>query len=233
VARPFVARPFVARPDRAPGRRAICHDARMTTISIPLFPLGTVLFPEGVLPLQIFEVRYLDMIGKCIAGGSPFGVVMLTEGQEVRKPGTMEKFVQAGTLATVEENSTPSPGLLQVICRGGARFQIVASERRPNGLWTAEVELLPADLPVRIPSELQGAADALERVLASLGDVPEERWPVRLPFRLDDCGWVSNRWCELLPLTMVQKHGLLMLDNPLIRLELMHDLLDEHGLITS
>jgi Lon protease-like protein len=56
---------------------------------------------------------------------------------------------------------------------------------------------------------------------------------VRLPFRLDDCSWVSNRWCELLPLTMPQKHALLMLDNPLIRLELMHDLLDEHGLITS
>ena len=205
----------------------------MDTISIPLFPLSTVLFPEGVLPLQIFEVRYLDMIGKCIAGGSPFGVVMLTEGQEVRTPETMEKFVQSGTLATVEESSTPSPGLLQMIGRGGARFHIVASERRLNGLWTAEVELLPADLPVRIPSELQGAADALERVLASLGEVPEERWPVRLPFRLDDCGWVSNRWCELLPLTMVQKHGLLTLDNPLIRLELMHDLLDEHGLITS
>ena len=205
----------------------------MATIFIPLFPLSTVLFPEGVLPLQVFEVRYLDMIGKCIAAGSPFGVVMLTAGQEVRTPETMEKFVQSGTLATVEEHSAPSAGLLQVICRGGARFRIVASERRANGLWTAEVELLPADLAVRIPSELQGAADALERVLASLGDVPAERWPVRLPFRVDDCGWVSNRWCELLPLTMVQKHGLLMLDNPLIRLELMHDLLDEHGLITS
>jgi Lon protease-like protein len=205
----------------------------MATISIPLFPLGTVLFPEGVLPLQIFEVRYLDMIGKCIASGSPFGVVMLTEGQEVRTPETVERFVQSGTLATVEDSSAPSPGLLQVVCRGGARFRVLSSERRPNGLWTAEVELLPPDLPVRIPSELQGAADALERVLGSLSDVPARRWPVRLPFRLDDCGWVSNRWCELLPLTMAQKHSLLMLDNPLIRLELMHDLLDEHGLITS
>ena len=205
----------------------------MTPISIPLFPLGTVLFPEGVLPLQIFEVRYLDMIGKCIAGDSPFGVVMLTEGREVRTPESLEKFAQSGTLATVDDSSAPSPGLLQVVCRGGARFRIVSCARRVNGLWTAEVELLAADLAVRIPSELQGAADALERVLASLADVPQHRWPLRPPFRLDDCGWVSNRWCELLPLTMVQKHSLLMLDNPLIRLELMHDLLDEHGLITS
>jgi Lon protease-like protein len=205
----------------------------MAPISIPLFPLATVLFPEGVLPLQIFEVRYLDMIGRCITSGNPFGVVTLTEGHEVRTPESLEKFIQAGTLATVEDSTVPSPGLLQVVSRGAARFKVLACARRPNGLWTADVELLPPDLPVRIPSELQGAADALDRVLGSLGDVPERRWPVRLPFRLDDCGWVSNRWCELLPLTIAQKHGMLMLDNPLIRLELMHDLLDEHGLITS
>jgi Lon protease-like protein len=205
----------------------------MTPISIPLFPLAAVLFPEGVLPLQIFEVRYLDMMRKCIAHGDPFGVVMLTEGGEVRTPETLEKFAPSGTLATVDDSNTPSPGLLQVVCRGGARFRVVASERRPNGLWMGEVELLPGDLTVRIPSELQGAADALDRVLASLADVPQHRWPVRPPFRLDDCGWVANRWCELLPLTLAQKHAMLMLDNPLIRLELMHDLLDEHGLITS
>jgi hypothetical protein len=89
------------------------------------------------------------------------------------------------------------------------------------------------DLAVAVPSELQGAADALDRVLAQLHDMPEERWPVLPPFRLDDCGWVANRWCDLLPLPNLQKHSLLMLDNPLIRLELMHDLLDEHGYITS
>jgi Lon protease-like protein len=97
----------------------------------------------------------------------------------------------------------------------------------------ADVELLAADQAVRIPGELRGAADALDRVLSSLDEVPEQRWPVRPPFRLDDCGWVANRWCELLPLPVSQKHSLLMLDNPLIRLELLHDMLDEHGLITS
>jgi len=96
-----------------------------------------------------------------------------------------------------------------------------------------ELELVENDLAVPIPSELQGAADALDKVLASLHDVPEQRWPVLPPFRLDDCGWVANRWCDLLPLPNHQKHSMLMLDNPLIRLELMHDVLDEHGLITS
>jgi Lon protease-like protein len=205
----------------------------MTTIAIPLFPLGTVLSPDGVLPLQIFEVRYLDMIARCIADGSPFGVVLLTAGHEVRAPEQVERFAETGTLASIDNHVAPSPGLMQIVCRGGARFRIRHAERRANGLWIADVDLLEGDHDVRIPSELQGAADALDRVLASLGEVPEDRWPVRPPFRLDDCGWVANRWCELLPLSTAQKHSLLMLDNPLIRLELLHDLLDEHGLITS
>lgn len=205
----------------------------MTTISIPLFPLGAVLSPDGVLPLQIFEVRYLEMIGKCIADGSAFGVVMLTAGAEVRAPEQLERFADTGTLAAIDTHAAPSPGLLQIVCRGGARFKVLRAERLLNGLWMADVELLAEDQQVRIPSELRGAADALDRVLSSLDEVPEERWPVRPPFRLDDCGWVANRWCELLPLPMSQKHSLVMLDNPVIRLELLHDMLDEHGLITS
>jgi len=205
----------------------------MVTKTIPLFPLGTVLFPDGVLPLQIFEVRYLDMVSRCIADGTPFGVVLLTQGGEVRTPEGQERFVTSGTLAFVHESASSAPGLLQVVCRGGARFQVLSSERRANGLWMAQAELMEDDRHIPVPSELQGASDALDKVLASLRDVPEQRWPVQPPFRLDDCGWVANRWCELLPLPNTQKHGMLTLDNPVIRLELMHDVLDEHGLITS
>ncbi|SHG39464.1 LON peptidase substrate-binding domain-containing protein [Massilia sp. CF038] len=205
----------------------------MATLTFPLFPLGTVLFPDGVLPLQIFEVRYLDMISRCIADGTPFGVVLLTHGGEVRTPEGQERFVTSGTLASVHESSASAPGLLQVVCRGGARFQVLSSERRPNGLWMAETELMEDDRRIPVPSELQGASEALDKVLASLHEVPEQRWPVQPPFRLDDCGWVANRWCELLPLPNTHKHSLLTLDNPVIRLELMHDVLDEHGLITS
>jgi hypothetical protein len=206
----------------------------MATISIPLFPLSTVLFPDGVLPLQIFEVRYLDMISRCLTEDTAFGVVLLTQGHEVRAAkGPREKFVAAGTLASVRDTTASTPGLLQVVCRGGSRFAVLEAEQRANGLWVADVELVEDDHEVRIPSELRGASDALERVLASLHDVPQQRWPVQPPFRLDDCGWVANRWCELLPLPNQQKHNMLMLDNPVIRLELLHDVLDEHGLITS
>jgi len=206
----------------------------MATISLPLFPLSTVLFPDGVLPLQVFEARYLDMVSRCLTEDAPFGVVLLTQGQEVRqRGGRPERFVEGGTLATVCETAATTPGLLQVVCRGGGRFEVKSSQQKLNGLWMAEVELVEGDHAVRIPSELQGAADALDRVLASLHDVPQERWPVQPPFRLDDCGWVANRWCELLPLPNSQKQNMLMLDNPVIRLELLHDVLDEHGLITS
>ena len=205
----------------------------MATLKFPLFPLSTVLFPDGVLPLQIFEVRYLDMIGRCIADDTPFGVVLLTAGSEVRKPGAVEAFQHVGTLASVQETTASAPGLLQLICRGGTRFKVLSAERRTNGLWMGETELVDADRSIPVPSELQGAADALDRVLLSLEDIPAQRWPVAPPFRLDDCGWVANRWCDLLPIPNQQKQSMLMLDNPLIRLELMHDVLDEHGLITS
>lgn len=205
----------------------------MSTFSLPLFPLSTVLFPDGVLPLQIFEARYLDMISRCLTEESDFGVVLLTHGHEVRSPQGHERFVASGTTASVQDTTASTPGLLQVVCRGGSRFQVLSAERRANGQWVGEVELVEDDLDVHIPSELRGAADALDRVLASLHDVPQHRWPIQPPFRLDDCGWVANRWCELLPLPNQQKHNMLMLDNPVIRLELLHDVLDEHGLITS
>ena len=96
--------------------------------SIPLFPLNTVLYPDGYLPLQIFEVRYLDMIRKCITGEQPFGVVQLLDGTEVRKPGQEETLAQVGTLAKVVDWAAPLSGLLQIKCMGTRRFQMVSSE---------------------------------------------------------------------------------------------------------
>ena len=204
-----------------------------TQLSIPLFPLNTVLFPGGTLRLQVFEVRYLDMVGRCIADDSPFGVVLLTQGGEVRRPDIEDRFAMAGTLATVVSSISDTPGLMRVVCRGGSRFSVHSASQRGAGQWYADVEMMADDRAVRIPSELQGAADALERVIFSLAGVAQDRWPMMPPFHLTDCGWVANRWCDLLPISNQQKHDLLTLDNPLIRLELMHDLLDEHGLITS
>lgn len=205
----------------------------LTLSSLPLFPLGTVLFPGGVLPLRIFEVRYLDMIGKCHRAGAPFGVVSLTEGSEVRVPGGKEAFAKVGTIATITDLETPQPGLMVIRARGEQRFRITASDQLRHGLWVADVERLDADLRVAVPDDLKGTADALGRLIQSLRQRSSEgggQMPVDGPYRLDDCGWVANRWCELLPLPVQLKQRLMELDNPLVRLELVSDVLARTGI---
>lgn len=122
----------------------------LTLQSLPLFPLGAVLFPGGVLPLRIFEVRYLDMISRCHKAGAPFGVVMLTQGNEVRSPGSTEAFSHVGTLATISELETPRPGLMVIRATGAQRFRITASDQLRHGLWIADVERLAGDMAVPI-----------------------------------------------------------------------------------
>jgi Lon protease-like protein len=220
-------------------------------LSLPLFPLGTVLFPGGSLPLRIFEVRYLDMIGKCHKAGAPFGVVSLTSGSEVQKPGAAaapsentsatpstaafapESFQSIGTLATITEYATPQPGFMVVRCSGTQRFRIERQERLNYGLWIADVVRLPDDTAMAIPPDLQPVSQALDKVIISLKSrgVPQDQLPFQPPHHLDDCAWVANRWCELLPLPPSQKQQLMALDNPLVRLELVGDVLLRAGII--
>ncbi len=206
----------------------------LTLSSLPLFPLGTVLFPDGVLPLRIFEVRYLDMIGKCHKAGAPFGVVTLAQGAEVRRPGGgAEVFHSVGTLATITALQTPQPGLMTIRCHGEQRFRISSSRQLKHGLWIADVGRLDEDLTVPVPDDLKATADALERLLESLkARQTAENAPPLLqgPMRLDDCGWLANRWCEILPLPLELKQRLMQLDNPLVRLELVNDILHRTGI---
>ena len=205
----------------------------LTLTSLPLFPLASLLFPGGVLALRVFEVRYLDMVRKCHHAGAPFGVVSLRSGQEVRRAGApVEQLHNVGTLATIDQLHSPQPGLIQLQCRGGQRFRIIHSHLLPHGLWVADVEMLPADRPISVPEHLAATARALEQVLASL----RERDPASpaaimpTPAQLNDCGWVANRWCELLPVPLELKQQLMQLDNPFVRLELVGDVLERTGI---
>ena len=206
----------------------------LTLQSLPLFPLGTVLFPDGVLPLRVFEVRYLDMIGRCHKAGAPFGVVSLTQGSEVRQPGKSETFAGVGTLATISSMETPQPGLMMIRVSGAQRFRITSRDQLKHGLWVADVAGLAPDVAVAVPGDLKITADALEKVILSLearAGSPDEV-PIKRPWRLGDCGWVANRWCELLPLPVQLKQQLMELDNPLVRLELVSDVLSRTGIAT-
>jgi Lon protease-like protein len=204
----------------------------LTLSSLPLFPLGTVLFPGGVLPLRIFEVRYLDMIRKCHKAGAPFGVVSLTQGTEVRHPGAKEAFASVGTLATIGEFETPRPGLMMIRAMGAQRFRITSSDQLRHGLWVADVERMEVDMAVAIPDDLKGTSQALAKLIQSLQQktLPPQQMPLQGPFQLDDCGWVANRWCEFLPLPVQLKQRLMELDNPLVRLELVSDVLARTGI---
>ncbi|MES2413235.1 MAG: LON peptidase substrate-binding domain-containing protein [Pseudomonadota bacterium] len=213
----------------------------LTLFSLPLFPLGTVLYPGGTLPLRIFEVRYLDMIGKCHKTDAPFGIVSLNHGSEVRKidskPGSdgfvQEEFNTVGTLATITNFSASQPGLISICCKGDQRFRISNKEKLRHGLWIAEVTRVDDDAEIRIPDDLKPIANALGKLISTLEQRDVEaghQMPVARPYRLNDCGWVANRWCELLPIPTELKQRLMELENPLLRLELAGDILERTGI---
>lgn len=224
-------------------------DTQPTDLSrLPLFPLQCVLFPGGYLPLRIFEVRYLDMIGRAHKAGTPFGVVCLTAGREVRSAPSrgaaerasgdgypQEAFHEIGTLARITQLERPNPGLMTISCTGTQRFRIRSREQLKHGLWVADVELLDDDVAVAVPTDLETAASTLREVVKGMVDRAGSPldMPFQPPYHWDDCGWVANRWCELLPLGAEQKQRLMALENPLLRLELVADVLDQTGLARS
>ena len=211
---------------------------------LPLFPLQSVLFPGGLLPMRIFEVRYLDMIGKCHKAGMPFGVVCLTEGSEVRqrapsaapagKPSgdgfALETFHSVGTLARITALERPQAGLMVIRCIGTQRFQVRSHRQLPHGLWVADATLLPDDPELPVPDDLVPTRDALQQLLRAIErQVQGGELPVQGTYRWDDCGWLANRWCELLPLAPEVKQRFMSLDSPLLRLELVADALEQMG----
>ena len=195
------------------------------TETLPLFPLDTAVFPGSPLQLQIFELRYLQMIGECERQGTPFGVVTLTRGGEVYRPGApAEQFEPIGTRMRLEQVERPRPGLLQIRCRAQDTFEVQRSRQRGDGLWLGEVQPLPPEPALPVPEHLtyltQRMRDVLQRLQDELTDPPP--WPQ--PWLVEDCAWLSNRWAELLPLPTPMKYRLLALREPLLRLELVGDM---------
>jgi len=213
----------------------------MVDVSLPLFPLNTVLFPGGVLPLRIFEVRYLDLIARCRREAAPFGVVCLTKGSEVRQPrrqaGTdagasaefePQEFAAVGTLAHLMELESPQSGLMLIRCAGGRRFRLTRQEQLKHGLWVGDAHWLPDDQPVPVPPDLAYVQQTLQQLVQNMQATakPLDALPLMSPYRWDDCGWLANRWCEILPVSPQLKQQFMVLESPLVRLELVADLLE-------
>lgn len=186
---------------------------------LPIFPLNTVLFPHGPLPLRIFETRYVDMVKRCMRESSGFGVVLVTGGSEV---GQAAGYADIGTTARIVDFNLLPDGLLGITCRGERRFRIVRRWREADGLNMGEVEWIDeAGAPtVRVPAEHRHLADLLKRVLPELGDVYAGLEP-----RYDDAEWVGARLIEILPIALEDKQSCLELLDPLERLALIAPLI--------
>ena len=189
---------------------------------LPIFPLSTVLFPGGVLPLRIFEARYMDMVRDCMQRDAPFGVCLITKGGEVGEPAEHEPI---GCLAHIRGWDMEQLGLLQLRTVGGARFRIVDRRVGRTGLIRASVDELPDDfadcamLLRRIVDELrEREPDADKRMIAE-------------PVDFESSAWVANRLCEFLPIPAGAKHKLMALDEPLSRLHLVQRWLQQHQVL--
>lgn len=184
--------------------------------AVPLFPLNTVLFPGGRLPLRVFEQRYMDMAKACLRDGSPFGVCLIREGREVGTPATP---VEVGCLARIGHWDMPQLGLLEITALGSRRFRILERKVESSGLACASIELLEEDIDAEIPSSCADCVRLLERVVEQQAGLFEP------PHRLDSASWVSSRLAELLPLPLSAKQELLELSDARTRLERLNALL--------
>lgn len=202
---------------------------------LPLFPLKTVLFPGGVLPLRVFETRYVDMVRDCMKRNAPFGVVAIRSGDEV---GTAAEPYGIGTLAHIVEWDMPEFGVLLLNTRGGERFRVLETRTQPSQLIEARTEPLPTVAGADDSGEsLQLCANVLRVVIDDLLQRARESGgddfisPFPEPHRLDDAGWVANRWSEMLPIAIDEKQRLLEIGDEVQRLQQVEQFLRENGVI--
>ena len=188
---------------------------------IPLFPLGTVLFPGGLLPLKVFEQRYVDMTKACLRDNTPFGVCLIREGHEVGQPAAPHAI---GCLAHIAQWDVPHPNLFALLARGSTRFRVLDTTVAGNGLIAARIETLPE------PTQ----ADSMDRACQEVLRLAIERAGVESvpgPVQLDDPLWVSYRLAEILPISSPEKQALLEITDTTTRLARLRALLAAHGII--
>lgn len=202
---------------------------------LPLFPLNTVLFPGGVLPLKVFEARYIDMVRDCMKQDLPFGVVRIKSGKEV---GAAAQPDSVGCLAHIVEWDMPELGLLMLQTRGGQRFRVLETRVLANQRIEARTELIADDIDPPLSTELAACATALNKVIQDFNEAASAEGesgfnPFPAELRLDSACWVANRWCEILPISTQTQQQLLELTDAQSRLAIVHQYLAEHGIVGS
>jgi Lon protease-like protein len=177
-----------------------------------------VLFPGGLLPLRIFETRYVDMVGRCLRADTVFGVVLLDGGHDSE---IEVSTAPVGTSARIVDFQTLADGLLGLLCRGEQRFRIHERSRRDDGLNCASVEWLAQPGRVAVAAQFQPLVPLLRQAMASLTTMARFIEP-----NYEDASWVSHRLAELLPLDQSLLQHLLEIDDPEARLRLLAPLVE-------
>ena len=195
--------------------------------SLPLFPLKTVLFPGGLLPLKVFEQRYVDMTKQCLTDSRPFGVCLLVQGDEVASAESASPDIATiGTLARITDWDVPQLGILHLATVGETRFQVRKHVTQPNGLVVGEVTPLDPEPPAALTADYRPLAQLLELIATRVGP---RNFPVERNY--DDASWVSYRLAEVLPLPLSIKQSMLEINDSDVRLRVLHKFLTQQGLI--
>jgi Lon protease-like protein len=204
-------------------------DAPRESNQVPLFPLKTVLFPGGVLPLKVFEQRYIEMTKTCLKDDRPFGVCLLTQGEEVAATAGSKaspEFASIGTMARITNWDMPQLGILHVRTEGATRFQVQSHTVAEDGLIIGQVTPIAAEPTKQLPESYLPLSKLLELLISR---VDRDAFPADLA--LGDASWVSYRLAELLPLPLNIKQSMLEINDCQIRLEALAQFLKQQGLI--
>lgn len=204
------------------------------TTWMPLFPLKTVLFPDGVLPLRVVEACCIDMIRDCMRRDSQFGVVLLKSGSECSDSSELENV---GCIAHITSWDMPQLGVLKLRTRGGLRFRIRRTRRLANKQLEAQIDPIVSDTPILPAGAHVDCADTLKIIIDDLdrrqacGMEKISDSPFTLPIRLDDTGWVADRWSEILPLPLKARQKLLEVEDAESRMDLVLHLLKQEEVL--
>jgi Lon protease-like protein len=217
----------------SPSASAAVPSTQKNNAWIPLFPLNAVLFPNGILPLRVFETRYIDMVKECMKSETPFGVVLIRSGQEVGAPADPE---DVGCMAHIENWDMEDAGILTLRTRGGERFRILGTRVSKDNRLEARIETFSDDASPNITSAHMACAKALKIVTDDINakGKAEHGSTFISPFgapQFEDASWVANRWCELLPIPLKARQKLLELNNAQNRLTIVHQYLQQHKII--
>ena len=185
--------------------------------TLPLFPLNTVVFPGGQLPLRIFEQRYLDMVKQAIADNAPFGICAI---HDVTETGTTAVPYSVGTRVRVTDWDMPQTGILHIDTLAEDRFVVRKTRTEAGGLLIGSVDSVSAELAAGIPEELELAVEILRHIIDEYGDA---RFPA--PHQFDDAVWVGYRLSEVLPLKLSIKQNLLEMNDSVMRLRILTEFL--------